>query len=285
MFYIGCPMWGYKEWVGSFFPARTPASDFLRLYSMRLTAVEGNTVFYALPSIETVARWCQETPPTFRICPKVSRSISHEARLDQTRDETLFFVERMHGLGSRLGVIFLQLPPTFGPAQLPQLETFLNFWPSDVHLAVEVRHPDFYEEQHAPTLNALLSRYHTARIMMDIRPIRVGSAEEQAVLQARERKPNLPLQIAVTTDFVFLRYIGNPHMEVNASFLDAWAQQIAQWLKQDLTVYTFCHCPFEIHSPDICAALYQRVSELYPLPPLRWEQETDDDRIEQPELF
>ena len=50
MFYIGCPLWGYKEWVGNFLPAHTPARDFLRLYSRRLTAVEGNTIFYALPS-------------------------------------------------------------------------------------------------------------------------------------------------------------------------------------------------------------------------------------------
>jgi uncharacterized protein YecE (DUF72 family) len=285
VFFTGCPMWGYKEWVGSFFPAHTPASDFLRLYSRRLTAVEGNTVFYALPSAETVARWREETPPTFRICPKVSRNISHEARLDHTRDETLFFVERMRELGARLGPIFLQLPPAFGPAQLPQLEAFLDFWPGDARLAVEVRHPDFYREQHAPALNALLTRSHAARVMMDTRPIRVGSAEEQAVLQARERKPNLPLQVAITSGFAFLRYIGHPRMEVNASFLDAWAQQIAQWLKQDITVYVFCHCPFEKHSPDICAALYQRVSALYPLPPLHWEQETGDGGIEQPKLF
>ncbi len=83
MFYIGCPMWGYKEWVGSFFPARTPASDFLRLYSRRMSAVEGNTTFYALPSVATVSRWRQETPETFRFCHKVSRDISHAARLDE----------------------------------------------------------------------------------------------------------------------------------------------------------------------------------------------------------
>jgi len=285
MFFIGCPMWGYKEWVGSFFPARTPAGDFLHLYSRRLTAVEGNTVFYALPSAEIVARWREETPPTFRICPKVSRGISHEARLDQTRDEALFFVERMRGLGSRLGPIFLQLPPAFGPAQLSQLETFLAFWPTDARLAVEVRHPDFYREQHAPVLNTLLTRYHAARVMMDTRPIRTGSAEEQAVLQARERKPNLPLQIAATADFAFLRYIGHPRMEVNLSFLDNWAQQIAQWLKQGMTVYVFCHCPFEKHSPDICAALYQRVGALQPLPPLSWQDEADASEMQQPRLF
>src|SRR5450631_4053806 len=61
MFYIGCPMWGYKDWVGTLFPPHTPASDFLRLYSNKLSTVEGNTTFYALPSQETIARWRQET--------------------------------------------------------------------------------------------------------------------------------------------------------------------------------------------------------------------------------
>lgn len=285
MFYIGCPAWGYKEWVGNFFPPHTPSSDFLRLYSNQLNAVEGNTVFYALPSTETIARWCQETPPTFRICPKVLRSISHEAHLENSKNETLHFVERMSELGTRLGPMFLQLPPSFGPTQLPQLEAFLNYWPTDVRLAVEVRHPDFYIEQHALILNTLLSQRKVARVMMDTRPIRTGSTKDQQILQARERKPNLPLQITVTTDFTFLRYIGHPRMEVNDPLLDTWSEQIGQWLKQGTTVYAFCHCPFEIHSPEICAALYQRVSKLVQLPPLALHQETKDSDIQQNRLF
>ena len=102
MFFIGCPMWGYKEWVGSFFPSRTPASDFLRLYSRKLNTVEGNTLFYSLPSVETIDRWRQETPATFRICPKVSRSISHEASLDEKKEETLFFAKRIRRFEDRL---------------------------------------------------------------------------------------------------------------------------------------------------------------------------------------
>jgi len=285
VFFIGCPMWGYKEWVGDFFPARTPASDFLRIYSKQLNAVEGNTIFYALPSAETIARWRQETPATFRICPKVSRSISHEAPLDSKRDETLYFVARMRGLETRLGPTFLQLPPSFGPLQISQLETFLNFWPDDVRLAVEVRHPDFYKERYAQPLNALLSQYKVARVMMDTRPIRTGSTEEQQMLQARERKPDLPLQITTTTDFTFLRYIGHPRMEVNEPLLDTWAQQIGQWLKQGTTVYAFCHCPFEKHSPEICVALYQRVSVLVPQPTLAWPSKEKTLEIEQPRLF
>ncbi len=285
MFFIGCPMWGYKEWIGNFFPAHTPASDFLRLYSRRLNVVEGNTLFYALPSRETITRWRQETPATFRICPKVSRTISHEAHLENRRDETLFFTDRLRGLETRLGPTFLQLPPTFGPTHLAQLEAFLHYWPADLPLAVEVRHPEFYHASHAQQLNALLDQQQTARVMMDTRPIRTGPAAEQEVLQARERKPDLPLQIAVTAGFVFLRYIGHPRMEVNDPLLDEWAAQIGQWLKQGTAVYAFCHCPYEKHSPEICVALYKRVGKLVTLPPLTWTPPGTETDIQQPRLF
>src|SRR6266705_892738 len=101
-------MWGYREWVGNFFPAHTSSSDFLRVYCNRMSAVEGNTTFYALPSPETVRRWRQETPETFRFCPKVSRSISHAPSLEKSREATEELEERMQGLGSRLGTLFLQ---------------------------------------------------------------------------------------------------------------------------------------------------------------------------------
>lgn len=268
MFFIGCPMWGYKEWVGNLFPLHTPQSDFLRLYSRQFNSVEGNTTFYATPSIETLLRWCQETPASFHFCPKVSRNISHQVNLAATKDETLLFTERMRGLGERSGPMFLQLPPAFSPDRLPELATFLQFWPRDLRLAVEVRHQDFFTEPHATNLNTLLQKYVVARVMMDTRPIQVGSAKEVQVLQARERKPHLPLQLALTTDFTFVRYIGHPRMEVNNPLLDTWAQQMAEWLKQGITVYAFCHCPYEVHSPTICHELYQRVSSLAPVPPL-----------------
>ncbi len=287
MFYIGCPAWGYKEWVGhdNFFPPKTPASDFLRLYSRKLSTVEGNTTFYAVPSADTVARWQHETPEAFRFCPKMPRSISHEAGLEARKDDTLAFIERMRGLGTRLGPIFLQLPPAFSPNQLPALETFLSFWPHDVRLAVEVRHPGFYTEPHAETLNNVLRQHKVARVLMDTRPIRTGTEQEQHMLQARERKPDLPLQIVATSDFAFVRYIGHPTMEVNGPFLDQWVQQCEQWLKQGLTLYVFCHCPFEEHSPAICLELYTRLMKVISLPALPWQAEKSDKEFEQGQLF
>jgi len=283
--YLGCPMWGYKAWVGELFPPRTPASEFLRLYSRRFLTVEGNTTFYSLPSPETIARWVQETPETFSFCPKVSREISHAPRLDTQKHATSIFVERMRGLGTRLGPIFLQLPPTFTPAHLPQLQAFLDNWPRDVRLAVEIRHADFFQATHEEALNNLLKTYNVARVMMDIRPLQTGSASEQRELLAQERKPGLPLHKTTTTDFTFLRYIGHPRKEVNEPFLHEWAKQLGQWHKQEQTLYVFCHCPNEEHSPEICVEFYQQLRKQIPLPPLAWQLAKADRSIEQPRLF
>ncbi len=285
MFYIGCPLWGYKAWVGTFFPPHTPANAFLRLYSRRLNVVEGNTTFYAIPSAEMVARWRQETPDSFRFCPKIARSISHDSLLSASKDATFAFVERLLGLGPRLGPIFLQLPPTFAPDRLEDLHSFLSFWPQDVRLAVEVRHPDFFLAAQAEMLNRLLSSFHVARVIMDTRPIRVGDAAEQQLLQTRERKPHLPVQIVSTTDFVFVRYIGHPRLEANIPFLEEWAQQLAHWLSEGKTLYVFCHCPFEEHSPSLCQELYRRVQALTPLPPLAVSDPPEELSIEQQRLF
>lgn len=281
LLYIGCPLWGYKEWVGPFFPAHTQQSDFLRLYSSKLTSVEGNTTFYATPSAGTIARWRQDTPATFRFCPKIARDISHSLQLDTKKAETLFFTDRMRGLEERLGIQFLQLPPAFSPAHLPQLQAFLDFWPSDLRLAVEVRHPSFFTEPHFTELNTLLRQHNVARVIMDSRPIRIGPREEIQVLQARERKPDLPVKTNLTADIAFVRYIGHPRMEVNESFLANWAQQLAPWLQHGITAYVFCHCPYEVHSPAICFALYHKLRALTPLPSLPWQSE----QPEQAKLF
>jgi uncharacterized protein YecE (DUF72 family) len=286
MLYIGCPLWSYKAWVGSFYPEKAQSGDFLRLYGQRLTTVEGNTVFYALPSFEVIQRWCQETPANFRFCPKVSRDISHAARLDANQELTRVFVERMRSLGERLGPIFLQLPPAFGPQRLSELRSFLEGWPADLRLAVEVRHPHFFAEPHGAALQELLETYHVARVLMDTRPIRQGDAEEQEMLQARERKPDLPLQVVLSSDFAFVRYIGHPEMIANQPFLDEWASQLATWHTQGVTVYVFCHCPFEEHSPAICAELYRRISELVSLPQLPWfTLQQQEPEIKQQRLF
>ncbi|MBO9315057.1 MAG: DUF72 domain-containing protein, partial [Chloroflexus sp.] len=99
MIRIGCAVWAYNGWVGDLFPPGTRSSEFLKLYSRKLATVEGNTTFYATPSVATVARWVEETPPIFHFCCKLPREVSHTGSLAERLPQARTFVERMQGLG------------------------------------------------------------------------------------------------------------------------------------------------------------------------------------------
>jgi uncharacterized protein YecE (DUF72 family) len=132
--YVGCPIWSFKGWVGNFYPEGTRPADFLREYARRLTTIEGNTTFYAIPAPQTMGQWLAQTPETFRFCPKIPKAISHAGKLTRQIERALAFVDAMSQLGRRLGPMFLQLPPGYSPRLSDDLKGFLEAWPGEVRL-------------------------------------------------------------------------------------------------------------------------------------------------------
>ena len=278
MLYIGCPIWSFKGWVGNFYPKGTKPADFLFQYARRLTNIEGNTTFYAIPSRETIKKWIEQTPDTFRFCPKLPKKISHEGKLADNVDRALGFVDVMRQLGIRLGPMFLQLPPRYSPNLLGDLQTFLSLWPHDVRLAVEVRHLDWFESPHDEALDDLLAKHNMARVTIDTRPIRnlkgdnsLAGSSYQSLLEARERKPDVPVVPKRTSDFVFVRYIGHPDFEINRPLLDEWGSYFSSQIKDGADVYAFCHSPDNMIAPDLCRELHQRVAKDADILPLPWD--------------
>jgi uncharacterized protein YecE (DUF72 family) len=277
--YLGCPIWAYKGWVGSFYPKGTKQSDYLYEYARRLNTVEGNTTFYAVPAAGTLQRWAAETPESFQFCPKLPRTVSHAGSLLDHLGEAQEFLEVMSQLGPRLGPLFLQLPPSYPPGQLRDLRGFLENWPSRVRLAVEVRHTGWFDEAAQESLARLLTARGVARVIIDTRPIQdlrgdriLEGSVYKRLLEARLRKPHLPIRREPTADFAFLRYIGHPDPARNETFLGEWSEHIASWLETGKDVYVFCHCPDERLDPWLCRAIHERVSTLVHLPPLPWDE-------------
>jgi uncharacterized protein YecE (DUF72 family) len=263
----------------------------LEEYARRLTTVEGNTTFYAVPAPKTIQDWINETPNTFRFCPKLPRTISHAGNLADHVQEAADFIAAMSQLGARLGPMFLQLPPRYSPRLLEDLNTFLEAWPRQVQLAVEVRHMDWFASPHNDILNELLTRSGMARVVIDTRPIRdlkgdkiLAGSVYQRLLEARERKPDLPILPERTASFIFLRYIGHPQLDSNLPFLSEWSKQIADWLHEGIEAYVFCHCPDERLDPWLCRQFHRMISERISLPPLPWE-EVDSGTATQARLF
>jgi len=276
--YLGCPIWAYRGWVGSFYPEGTKPTDYLREYARRLTTVEGNTTFYAVPSAATIQHWAKETPDNFRFCPKLPRSVSHSGKLVEHVALAHQFLDVMSQLGARLGPMFLQLPPRYSPAGFEDMRAFLKAWPRQAELAVEVRHSGWFESSNHQGLNTLLTEHGAARVIIDTRPIhsllgdrRLQGSVYQRMLEARQRKPNLPILPDRTAPFVFLRYIGHPSLEENFPILSEWADHVAGWLREGIAAYVFCHCPDERLDPWLCREFHRRVSASLPLPPLPWD--------------
>jgi len=270
-FFLGCAVWAYKGWLGDFFPAGSRAADFLRLYSQRLTAVEINATFYGVPSRDTVTRWAAETPPGFQFCPKLPRDLTHTGLLQPSIPGALQFGQLMQGLGDRLGPIFAQLPPQYGPTMINDLSAFLSAWPRhEIPLAVEVRHPDWFCEPHAHALISLLENLGVGRVLLDTRPIYEGPDDPQIGIE--RRKPKLPLQPTVTAPFSLVRFISHPQRESNNSFIEKWLAYIEQWLSQGTRIYFFVHCPIEEHSPGTARYFQQRLEQRkIPIPSLPWD--------------
>ncbi|WP_448571069.1 DUF72 domain-containing protein [Trichothermofontia sp.] len=271
-FHLGCAVWSYPEWVGSFYPAKSRSRDFLRLYGQRFTTVEGNTTFYAIPDRATLHRWATATPSGFEFCLKLPRAFSHQGLLLPHLAAACAFLASTPTLGDRLGPTFIQLPPNYGPDRWDDLTAFLQGMTAiGVPLALEVRHRDWFIDAHGNRLNGFLRDLGIGRVLLDSRPI--YDCPDNPQLHSERRKPQLPLQPVLTAPFTLIRLISHPTADWNQPYLAAWVNQVATWLQQGTRIYFFVHCPQEAQSPHT-ARQFQHALERQgiPVPPLPWDQ-------------
>ncbi len=277
-YYLGCPMWGFKGWVGNLYRRHSPAREFLGQYAGVFNVVEGNTTFYGLPSEETVERWLQAVPASFRFCFKLPQAVTHHKGLEDAAAETAEFLARMAPLEEHLGPFMIQLPPSFGPDRLDVLERYLRSLPGELLFAVELRHPGFYRPEISRRLDELLAEHDCERIMMDTRPLRSGDSRHPDVRAATHRKPDLPVEPVALGRHPFLRLICYPKEAVNEPWVEDWSRHLARWIRQGKRPYVIVHCPNNVQAPPLARRLHRLVTEhaeVGEMPPWPGEREQE----------
>lgn len=271
-YYLGCPGWGMKSWVGRLFPAGTKNADFLARYAEVFNSVEGNTTFYALPTADIVARWREQVSTAFRFCFKFPRTVTHDKLLIDASAEVTEFLARIAPLAEdgKLGTLMLQLPPRFGPEHLPRLREFLDALPRDHTYAVELRHDLFFaggiEEDEAVDL---LRAHRVDLVMMDARGLHAGHSLAQA--DVRARKPNLPVVMRATAERPIIRCVPHEQFEQGRHFVEPWAPQLARWIADGKQPYFFMHAPDDTFAPENAYAFHTMLrahADVGDLPPL-----------------
>jgi len=282
-------MWANRDWVGGALPGPVPAGRELAAYAAVCNAVEGNTTFYGIPRPSTVERWVDQAPEAFRFVFKLPRRITHDQRLRGSPREVGEFCERLAPLGPRLGPTSVQLPASFGPADLAVLDRFLAGLPSSLRWAVEVRHRDFCEGGEAEhRLNDLLATRDVDRVLLDTRALFAGPATTPAEREAFERKPRLTVRAVATARRPIVRFIGQTSPGTDPQFLARWVQTFARWIGDGRRPYFFAHTPDNRRAPMLARSFHAEVgrlvTDLAPLPVTTGPAEPDTSQT-QPNLF
>jgi uncharacterized protein YecE (DUF72 family) len=262
---VGCAMWANRDWVGRCFPADTPPGRELLAYTTWCTAAEGNTTFYGLPGPATVARWAEDAPADFRFLFKLPRTVTHDRRLRDAEGEVAEFLNRLEPLGRRASPHSIQLPASFGPADLGVLDTFLAARSTEHHWAVEVRHPALADGgDDERRLNDLLARHGVDRIVIDTRAVFAGPRQTPAEREAVERKPRLPVRpVAIGTRPV-VRFIGQTDPDANPTWWSKWIPTVARWLDEGRSPLVFVHTPDNLVAPELARRFHAEVASVVP---------------------
>jgi uncharacterized protein YecE (DUF72 family) len=213
---IGTSGWQYRDWRGRFYPPKLAQRLWLEHYVQHFATVESNNAFYRLPELATFEKWRERTPPDFRWAVKASRYLTHIKRLREPAEPVARLMERAAGLGPKLDVVLLQLPPTLR-ADADLLRECLSRFPSGVRLAVEPRHDSWWTDE----IRALLERYGAALCWAD-----------------RDEQPIAPLWR--TADWTYLRlHHGSEGWGYRPATLERWAERLAATWTDDEDAYVY----------------------------------------------
>jgi uncharacterized protein YecE (DUF72 family) len=158
---IGTAGWSIPASEAGHFPADGTA---LERYAARFGGVEINSSFHRPHRASTWARWGESVPAGFRFAVKVPKTITHARKLVDCGELAAEFVEEAQGLGDKLAILLVQLPPklAFDEALAQRFfEHLSGLTPATI--VCEPRHPSWLEA----AADALLDSLGVARVAAD----------------------------------------------------------------------------------------------------------------------
>lgn len=124
---------------------RRAGQSHLAYYAEHFSCVEINSSFSRSHRMETYETWRDATPRQFKFSVKMPRVITHESCLRGAAREISRFYNEIEGLQPKLGVILVQLPPSF-EFNARVVRAFFKALPRLPATAVvcEPRHPSWF---------------------------------------------------------------------------------------------------------------------------------------------
>ena len=243
--YIGCAKWN-KEDLKGFYPKGT--KDELTYYSTQFNSIELNATFYKMPSWNQVETWKNKAPENFKFFPKLTNTITHFKRLNEVKEEVNDFCNAISNFDNKLGMSLLQLHENFKPKDFEKLQKFIEEFPKEIPLGIEVRNEEWFSNFEIQNkFCELLEKHDKANIIVD-------TAGRRDMLHMR-----------LTNSVAFIRYVGANHPS-DISRLDEWILRIEKWRAEGLQkLYFFVHQNDEVESPLLATYFIGQLNKVFKL--------------------
>jgi uncharacterized protein YecE (DUF72 family) len=199
------------------------AGTHLERYAILFNAVEINSCFYRPHRFTTYERWAASVPEEFRFAVKLPKVITHESRLVGVVPALEQFLGEIAGLGTKLGPILVQLPPSFSFDAAVASAFFTGLrgrFNGDV--VFEPRHESWFTDD----VEAMLVQHRIARVAAD--PARVPAAAEPGGYDR----------------VVYVRLHGSPRIYYSA-YPAEWLDRVARMLEEKALQGNSTWCIFD----------------------------------------
>jgi uncharacterized protein YecE (DUF72 family) len=208
----------------SLYPPEFKDKSRLCYYASLFNSIEVNSSFYKVPMANTVKKWLDEVPQSFRFTYKLWREVTHNKNLLFNPDDVYRFMQVIDNAGEKKGSLLIQFPPSIMIDAMLQLDKLLmtiqeanpgRQW----DVAVEFRNRSWYHDD----VYQMLDNYHTAMVIQDM-------------------PASLTPMVDMDCEFVYLRFHGpngGYRGTYSDDFLYEYAQYINDWRLDGKTVYAY----------------------------------------------
>ncbi len=219
--HIGTSGWSYSDWKGVIYPQEIKSADWLTQYATWFDTTEINSSFYRMTRESTVLKWASKVPADFKFCPKISKYLTHNKRLNEPEEPLERFFGVFGQIKEHLGPVLVQLPPSlkFNGKVAEHFFKLLTTQYSQYDFVLEVRHATWLEQEAVD----MLHHY------------KIGSVISQSGV-------GFPYSEAITSHIVYVRFHG-PAKLYDSAYSDEqlveYAIKFKKWLKEGKQVWVF----------------------------------------------
>ena len=200
---IGCSGYHYPEWKRIFYPEELSQRKWFEYYCEHFNTLELNGTYYKFPRVEVLKKWHSRSPANFSFTIKAPRHITHFKKFRDAQQMLNDFNETIkEGLSEKVGCVLFQFPATFQYEQ-ERLSRIIDMLDVSLPNVLEFRHESWWT------------------------PAVYDALRKSKICFCGMSHPNLPEKVIGTTDTLYYRFHGVPHL-YNSGYESSKLEQIAQ---------------------------------------------------------